>query len=157
MIDKKPFKAYDAEGNVHPYKTAIDQHDAVSMCEGYSLTKPGETAPAQADPMRNYDAMSVENLRKACVARNIKGYKTMNTETQVEALQVQDARMAQLDSNEVAAKPPEPVVDAPSEPTEKASTESVSAAAPQESASERKNRLARERRADASKAKAEVS
>jgi len=137
MQDKKPFKAYDADGIEYGYKTAVDQEDACSIA-GYTRTRPGEAMPSTPNPMRQYDKMSAEDLRRLCIAKDIKGYKLLNREQQVDAL---------LESDKV--KPaPVATVTMPEAPAEPAETVSVASEAPaDETAKDRRNRKARESRA----------
>jgi len=139
MQDKKPFKAYDAAGEEYGYKTAIDQHHACTIA-GYSLTRPGEAMPAKANPMRQYDKMSADDLRKLCIAKEIKGYTLLNRELQIEAL---------LESDKIKPAPVATVTmpEAPAEPVETVSV--ASEPVDNETAAERKNRKAREARAKA--------
>ena len=90
----REFKCYDGKGVEYAYDTAIDQHQAM-MLAGYTLTPPGTPEPPTADPMRAYEKLSAEELRKLCAGRRIKGYVTMNRDEQVQALRDSDAAMAE--------------------------------------------------------------
>lgn len=86
---KGDFPAYDAEGNEYRYKTAIDQHHACTIA-GYTMYRPGDDAPPSADPRRQYDAWSSEDLRKLCSQRGVKGYPLLPRDKQIAALEELD-------------------------------------------------------------------
>jgi hypothetical protein len=103
IADKRPFKAYDAEGNVHGYKTAIDQHHACVLA-GYTLSPPGQPEPVGADPMRRYDVMSAEELRQQCIAKRIPQYLVMDRDQKIAALRAADAAPAPVVTTAKKAK-----------------------------------------------------
>lgn len=87
----REFKAYSVKsGDIVGFDTAIDLHQAQAMGH-VTLCKPGgASAESLPDPMRAYEKMSSDDVRKLCVSRGIVGYLTMPLEKQIAALRERD-------------------------------------------------------------------
>lgn len=103
---KRPHKAYCAKtGEIVGFDHPIDLNQALSMGH-VQLHKPGED-PGESlpNPARHYEGMSSDDLRKLCVARDIKGYMVLTREQQIQALRERDAlETKMLSGSDIADK-----------------------------------------------------
>ena len=91
IYDKRPFHAYDVKSGARiGFNSMIDLHQALS--NGHvQMHKPGEKPEPTLNPLRNYDALSSEDITRLCARRNVPKYMTLTRDEMVKAILALDA------------------------------------------------------------------